>query len=99
METRQLQDKKSDHPSQEDIRSRLRKWSEEQSLLANTSGSLVDNIETLPPNNSLLSQEVEIQEEDDAFDINQDNFNEDDEVPIPHNFLGLEPGDVFLSNL
>ena len=87
------------YPTRQDIRSRLRKWSEEQAQLADASGSLVASINTLPPNNSLLYQEDEIEDDAEAFDMNQGNFDADDEVTFPHNFLGLEPGDVFHARL
>jgi hypothetical protein len=87
------------YPTRQDIRSRLRKWSEEQAQLADASGSLVASINTLPPNNSLLYEEDEMEDDTEAFDMNQDNFDPDDEVTFPHNFLGLEPGDVFQARL
>lgn len=89
------------YPSREGIRLRLRKWSEEQSHLADASGTSVPTIGVLGPNNSLDLEKADayFEEFKEALDTNQDNLDEEDEVTFPHNLLGLEPGDVFLANL
>ena len=89
------------YTSGEGIRSRLRKWSEEQSHLADVSGTSVPTIGVLGPNNSLDLEKTDayFEEFKEALDTNQDNLDEEDEVTFPHNLLGLEPGDVFLANL
>lgn len=87
------------HPARQDIRSRLRKWSEEQAQLGDASGSFAASINTRPPDHSLLVEEDEMEDDAEAFDMDQDHFDTDHEVTFPHNFLGLEPGDVFQARL
>jgi hypothetical protein len=88
----------TEHASREDIRSRLRKWSEEQSLSANTSEPPVLTHNTIPPNNSIFHKEAEPQDDEQPFEIDQDNFDTEDDVTTVINYLGLEPGDVFFGH-
>ena len=87
------------YTSREGIRSRLRKWSEEQSHLADAIGASAPSIGVLGPNNSLDLEAAEAYVVEEPLDVDQDNLDEEDEVTFPHNFLGLEPGDVFYANL
>lgn len=89
----------SNYPIRDDIRSRLRKWSEEQSRLAIAGGNVAPIFGALPPNNSLMLEDPEPQDEDEVFERHEDNIDEEDDNLYARNPLGLEPGDVFRASL
>ena len=92
----------SSYASRSNIRSRLKLWSEEQSQLANASGTATSDFTALPIPNSLLIEdlnELEGDREIEMFDMQEEAVDEEDDNLFASNALCLEPGDVFRTNL
>lgn len=91
----------SDFTSRENIRSRLKRWSEEQTRLATASGKPTQNILRLPPPNSLSIEDLDPEDEFKPWENNDEHAGEDEEEQNTYasNRLALKPGDVFRASM
>ena len=92
---------RSNYATRENIRSRLKKWSEQQVQYASASQPSPSSFSALPPPNSLLLEDLEPEEEEDfeLFNMQTNAVDEEDDILYASNELGLEPGDVFRAKL
>jgi hypothetical protein len=91
-------DNQGDFATRENIRARLKKWSEEQAGLAIASGTATPQpLPPLPPPNSLTLGVLEPVDEFESWDRIEDNVGEDgeEENQYARNLFAIEPGDVF----